>query len=208
MPMCVLAILNMRPISYILPSVILGITALHAENKFDSLISEMNEVELFIDKPTDKSPIMLSIHSAAKLKNVEINANSFLTGFFTFLTIDYKDGSCRMKLFSCESTAFRRPNFQLYNLDAKIPLDFLTASIFNNIYQEASDLRLKDAKSVSIKIYFENLTKTAKNAKIKYATNKLIFSKDELLNIANKYTKEIDPIDFLPGFNVKVDEKR
>lgn len=196
-----LATSKMKPIIYILSFIILGITVPYAKSETGSLISEMNEVELFIDKPTDKSPITLSIHSLSKLKNIEININSFLTGFFTFLTIDYKDGSSRMKLFSYESTAFRRPNFQIYNLDSKIPLDFLTASIFNDIYQEASDLRLKDVKSVSIKIYFENLTKTAKNAKIKYATNKIVFSKDELLNIANKYTKEVDPIDFLPDSN-------
>lgn len=188
----------MKPIIYILLFFILGTSVSSAESKPNSLISEMNEVELFIDKPTDKSPITLSIHSVSKLKNIEININSFLTGFFTFLTIDYEDGSSRMKLFSHESTAFRRPNFQIHNLDTKIPLDFLTASIFNYIYQEALDLRLKDIKSVSIKIYFENITKSAKDTKTKYATNKLFFTKDELLNITNKYTKEPDPMDFLP----------
>lgn len=188
----------MKPIIYILLFFILGTSVSSAGSKPNSLISEMNEVELFIDKPTDNFPITLSIHSVSKLKNIEININSFLTGFFTFLTIDYEDGSSRMKLFSHESTAFRRPNFQIHNLDTKIPLDFLTASIFNYIYQEALDLRLKDIKSVSIKIYFENITKSAKDTKTKYATNKVFFTKDELLNITNKYTKEPDPMDFLP----------
>ena len=188
----------MKPIIFILPFIILGIIVSYAKSESDSLISEMNEVELFIDKPTEKSPITLTIHSLSKLKNIEININSFLTGFFTFLSIDYKDGSSRMKLFSHESTAFRRPNFQIHNLDDKIPLDFLTASIFNNIYQEALDLRLEEIKSVSIKIYFENITKSAKDTKTKYATNKQFFTKDELLNIINKYTQEPDPMDFLP----------
>ena len=186
----------MKPIIYILSFIILGIIVPCAESKSGSLISEMNEIELFIDKPTDETPIMLSIYSVSKLKNIEININSFLTGFFTFLTIDYEDGSSRMKLFSHESTAFRRPNFQIHNIDAKIPLDFLTASIFNNIYQEALDLRLEEIKSVSIKIYFENITKSAKDTKTKYATNKLFFTKDELLNIINKYTKEPATMDF------------
>lgn len=189
----------MKPIIYILPFIVLGIIIVPcAEGKSGSLISEMNELELFIDKPTDNSPIMLSIHSVSKLKNIEININSFLTGFFTFLTIDYKDGSSHMKLFSHESTAFRAPNFQIHNLDTKISLDFLTASIFNNIYQKTLDLRLGDIKSVSIKIYFENITKSAKDTKTKYATNKLFFTKDELLNIINKYTQKPDPMDFLP----------
>lgn len=198
----------MKPIIYILPFIILVIIVPCAESKSDSLISEMNEVELFIDKPTNKSPIMLSIHSVSKLKNIEININSFLTGFFTFLNIDYKDGSSRMKLFSHESTAFRRPNFRIHNLDTKIPLDFLTASIFNSIYPKALDLRLKDIKSVSIKIYFENITRSAKDTKTKYATNKLFFTKDELLNIINKYTKEPNTMDFLPvRYYIKTLEK-
>ena len=74
----------MKPIIYILLFFILGTSVSSAESKPNSLISEMNEVELFIDKPTDKSPITLSIHSVSKLKNIEININSFLTGFFYF----------------------------------------------------------------------------------------------------------------------------
>lgn len=44
-------------------------------------IPKTREVELFIEKPTDKLPMMLNILSASKQKNLEINTDSFLTGF-------------------------------------------------------------------------------------------------------------------------------
>lgn len=89
----------MKPIICIISFIALGLITSYAENKSDSLISEKREVELFIEKPTDKLPMMLSIRSASQQKNLEINTDSFLTGFFTFLYIDYKDGRSRMKAF-------------------------------------------------------------------------------------------------------------
>lgn len=89
----------MKPIICIISFFALGLIPSYAENKSDSLISEKREVELFIEKPTDKLPMMLSIRSASQQKNLEINTDSFLTGFFTFLYIDYKDGRSRMKAF-------------------------------------------------------------------------------------------------------------
>ena len=99
----------MKPIFCIISFFALGLIPSYAENKSDSLISEMREVELFIEKPTDKLPMMLSIRSASQQKNLEINTDSFLTGFFTFLYIDYKDGRSRMKAFGngyCRAFAF------------------------------------------------------------------------------------------------------
>lgn len=72
----------MKPIICIISFFALGLIPSYAENKSDSLISEKREVELFIEKPTDKLPMMLSIRSASQQKNLEINTDSFLTGFF------------------------------------------------------------------------------------------------------------------------------
>lgn len=46
----------MKPIICIISFFALGLIPSYAENKSDSLISEMREVELFIEKPTDKLP--------------------------------------------------------------------------------------------------------------------------------------------------------
>lgn len=199
----------MKPIICIISFFALGLIPSYAENKSDSLISEMREVELFIEKPTDKLPMMLSIRSASQQKNLEINTDSFLTGFFTFLYIDYKDGRSRMKAFGngyCR--AFSRSGFQVHSLDSKIPLDFLTASVFNGIYQSVSDLNLENAKSVSIQIYFDDITKAARDSKTRYATNKLAFPKDELFDIIKKYPDEPNVMDFSRArLNTKTTEK-
>ena len=118
----------MKLVICIISFIVLGLITSYAENKSDSLISEMREVELFIEKPTDKLPMMLSIRSASKQKNLEINTDPFLTGFFTILYIDYKDGHSRMKAFGngyCR--AFSRSGFQVHRIFLRRP--YLTAYI-------------------------------------------------------------------------------
>ena len=101
-----------------------------------------------------------------------------------------------------------RSGFQVHSLDSKIPLDFLTASVFNSVYQSVSDLNLENAKSVSIQIYFDDITKAARDSKTRYATNKLAFPKDELFDIIKKYPDEPNVMDFSRArLNTKTTEK-
>ncbi len=156
----------------------------------ENLISEMSEIGLSISKPSDNLPMMLDIIPLSKQRSIYINVNSFKQGFTPILHIKYKNGEYRIKGFGYRSTGFMKTDFQEHDVNKKIPLNFITAFVFNTIYQEAEDLKLKEIEFVSLQIYFGDLTPKAKDTRVKYFTNKLNFSKEEILNIICKYTKE------------------
>lgn len=69
-------------------------------------------------------------------------------------------------------------------------------------------MNLENAKSVSIQIYFDDITKAARDSKTRYATNKLAFPKDELFDIIKKYPDEPNVMDFSRArLNTKTTEK-
>lgn len=187
----------MRTFIYILSCFFVGTLFGNLNADHNEIINKMKEIELNIVMPKENSPITLKISSPMQVNSIKLNKNAFLSGFFAYVNIEYKDGSSRVKMFCPVNTSFMRTDFQNYKLKDEIPINFVTSSIFNTLYQNIKELKIQEAVTVSIKIYFIDLTENSKREKITYATNRLSFSRDEILKIISLYKIEPEPANFI-----------
>ncbi len=102
-----------------------------------------------------------------------------------------------MHVFGPKNNAFSCFGIKNCNIGTKLPLDFLSAWVFNYTYKRISELKLKEAESVSIQIRFSGLTRKARETDSKYFTNQLYLPIDEFMEIISKYPQEPNPADYL-----------
>lgn len=149
------------------------------------------EINCSLEKPQKiGAPFVLKIFSPTG--SIDVNENSFLSNFMVVCDFHNKKSLIPVNSMSFGhfSTSNFKPLFVKYTTDTKsmvtVPLEFITKFMLNYLKNKDIETELKDVDYVYISLMLDNLTPSANKDRITFLTNKVSFSKSELLLFIDK----------------------
>lgn len=149
------------------------------------------EINCSLEKPQKiGAPFVLKIFSPTG--SIYVNENSFLSNFMVVCDFHNKKSLIPVNSMSFGnfSTSNFKPLFVKYTTDSKsmvtVSLEFITSFMLNYLKNKDIETELKDVDYVYISLMLNNLTPSANKDRITFLTNKVSFSKSELLLFIDK----------------------
>ena len=149
------------------------------------------EINCSLEKPQKiGAPFVLKIFSPTG--SIDVNENSFLSNFMVVCDFHNKKSLIPVNSMSFGnfSTSNFKPLFVKYTTDTKsmvtVPLEFITKFMLNYLKNKDIETELKNVDYVYISLMLNNLTPSATKSSITFLTNKVSFSKSELLLFIDK----------------------
>ena len=149
------------------------------------------ETNCSLEKPQEIGvPFVLKIFSPSG--SIDLNENSFLSNFMVVCDFHNKKSLIPVNSMSFGnfSTSNFKPLFARYTTDSKsmvtVSLEFITSFMLNYLKNKDIETELKDVDYVYISLMLNNLTPSATKSSITFLTNKVSFSKSELLLFIDK----------------------
>ena len=149
------------------------------------------EINCSLEKPQKiGAPFVLKIFSPTG--SIDVNENSFLSNFMVVCDFHNKKSLIPVNSMSFGnfSTSNFKPLFVKYTTDSKsmvtVSLEFITSFMLNYLKNKDIETELKDVDYVYISLMLDNLTPSANKDRITFLTNKVSFSKSELLLFIDK----------------------
>ena len=149
------------------------------------------EINCSLEKPQKiGAPFVLKIFSPTG--SIYVNENSFLSNFM--VVCDFHNKKSLIPVNSMSFGNFSTSNFKTlfvkYTTDSKsmvtVSLEFITSFMLNYLKNKDIETELKDVDYVYISLMLDNLTPSANKDRITFLTNKVSFSKSELLFFIDK----------------------
>ena len=149
------------------------------------------EINCSLEKPQKiGAPFVLKIFSPTG--SIYVNENSFLSNFM--VVCDFHNKKSLIPVNSMSFGNFSTSNFKTlfvkYTTDSKsmvtVSLEFITSFMLNYLKNKDIETELKDVDYVYISLMLDNLTPSANKDRITFLTNKVSFSKSELLLFIDK----------------------